>query len=121
MMSGSNRTYSNDFLLKEYDADGNLIEETLLNASKYLNYKQLKTLTTLPEMIPQFANFIKKESELAGFKNVQVLGDIYQSKNYRASHKMVDPSIDLSNLKVHYYKHNPWILLYDSEKGYFKN
>ena len=121
MMSSSNRTYSNNFLLKEYDDNGNFTQETALNASKYLNYKQLKTLAALPTMLPQFANFIKKESELAGFKNVQVFGDIYQSKNYRANHKMVDPSIDLSNLEVHHYKHNPWILLYDSEKGYFKN
>jgi len=122
MMSSNMNIKLNDFTILEYDDDKTIIlKETPLDASKFLNGKQLKRITKTPTVLPQFAKFVKKESELAGFKNVAITSNLLVSKNFREAHRIIDPNTDLSTVKVTPFKHNEWILLYDTECGFFKN
>jgi vitamin K-dependent gamma-carboxylase len=120
MMASSNYVDAEDFLLLEYnDAKTIVIKRENLEVSKYLSQKQMRTMGTFPFMIPQFAKFLKKEAELAGFKNVSITGKVYLSRNYRPKVLLIDPDEDLSTLEVSFFKHNSWILRYNTEDGYF--
>jgi hypothetical protein len=121
MMSSSNSIESRKFTIIEYSDDRKyILKETPLDAEKFLNRKQLRTITKYPMVIPQFAQFLKKEAELSGFKNVGIKGELLMSKNFREKHYMVDPDLDLTTIRSNIYKHDDWILLYERESGIFK-
>ncbi len=120
MMASSNYVDAEDFLLLEYnEAKTIVLKREKLEVSKYLSQKQMRTMGTFPFMIPQFAKFLKKEAELAGFNNVKICGKVYLSRNYRPKILLIDPDEDLSELEVSFFKHNSWILRYNTEDGYF--
>ncbi len=119
-MASSNYVDAKDFTLLEYnDQKTVILKREALDASKFLSKKQMRTMGTFPYVIPQFAKFLKKEAELAGFKNVAITGRIYLSRNYRPKALLIDPNTDLSALEVKHFQHNEWLLRYNLEDGYF--
>lgn len=120
MMSGSSYVIAK-FELAETQKGSNLeiVTEKLL-PKNYLTPKQIQTLGKWPFLIPQFAKFLKKEAEYAGFEQVKIYGEILVSRNKRPLIHVVPPDIDLASLTVKSWGHNEWILRYPDEDGYFK-
>jgi vitamin K-dependent gamma-carboxylase len=120
MMASSNYVDAQSFTVLEYNEEKTVVQKREpLDASKFLNEKQRRTMGSFPWVIPQFAKFLKKEAELAGFKNVAITGRIYLSRNYRPKTLVIEPDIDLSALEVKHFQHNEWLLRYNDEDGYF--
>ncbi|MCP4443193.1 MAG: HTTM domain-containing protein [Aureispira sp.] len=120
MMSGSSYV-SVDFDVVEVQKGTNLeISSSDLDPKNFLSNKQIQTLGKWPFLIPQFARFLKKEAEYAGFENVKIYGRILVSRNKRPLIHIVPPDIDLASLKMKKIGHNEWILRYPDEDGFFK-
>lgn len=61
-----------------------------------LNRKQTRKMTCIPDMIWQFAHFVKTDFEAQGFKGISVTADVKCSLNARQRARLVDPDIDLT-------------------------
>jgi vitamin K-dependent gamma-carboxylase len=115
MMSGSSDIVAK-FHLAERDEGDNVVEWHELDPAKFLNKTQFRNLGKYPTLVPQFARFLKNESELAGMTNVAVYGDILVSRNGKPLRLIINPKQELAGLKSHnLMKHNSWILRYRSE------
>jgi hypothetical protein len=120
MMAGSSYVKVNNFNIIEYNDQKTVrLSVNPIKVDSFLSKKQIRTLGTFPFAVPQFAKFLKKEAELAGFKNVAIKGEVYISKNYRPMTLVIDPDIDLSALDPKHFGHNDWLLRYQIEDGFF--
>jgi len=120
MMSGSSDVYAKMSVVEMDNSKTLELEYSELLPENFLSSRQVKTLGVWPILIPQFARFLKKEAEAAGFKNVEIRGEILLARNKRPFVPIVDPNIDLAGVKTTYWGHNEWILRYSDEDGYFK-
>jgi len=121
MMSGSSDVYAKMSVVEMDESKKMEVEYSELLPENFLSARQIKTLGIWPILIPQFAQFLKKEALHAGFKNVEIRGNILLARNKRPFVPIVDPNIDLTNVEINYWGHNAWILRYSDEDGYFKN
>jgi len=92
----------------------------LVNNSEYLTPNQEKMMATQPDMILQFAHFLKEEfdgkkvienGDTLNVDNPEVLADVYVTLNGKGSRPMVDKSINLANIKDGFL-HKKWVLPY---------
>jgi hypothetical protein len=120
MMSGSSYIVASFDLVETQKGTNLEYSSSPLVAEKYLSKKQVQTMGKWPFLIPQFAKFLKKEAEYAGFKNIKIYGRILVSRNKRPLIHIVPPDIDLASLTAKKWGHNEWILRYPDEDGYFK-
>ncbi|WP_052594896.1 HTTM domain-containing protein [Aureispira sp. CCB-QB1] len=120
MMSGSSDVYAKMSVVEMDDTKTVELGYSELVPENFLSPRQVKSLGIWPTLVPQFARFLKKEAELAGFKNVEIRGEILVSRNKRPFVPIVHPDVDLASVETHYWKHNDWILRYSDEDGYFK-
>lgn len=120
MMSGSSEVYAKMSVVEMDDSKTMELNYSELLPENFLSPRQVNTLGIWPILIPQFARFLKKEAEGAGFKNVEIRGEILLARNKRPFVPVVDPNIDLASVQTSYWKHNDWILRYSDEDGYFK-
>lgn len=74
----------------------------------YLSPQQVKMMSTQPDMILQFAHFLKKTYADKGFNNPKVFCESKVSLNGRRSQEFIDPTIDLGSIKQDF-KHKYWI------------
>ena len=116
MMSGSTKIETPFFMLVEKDEEGKVINTEKINTDLYLNSKQLRTLGKKPFLVHQFAQFIKLEAEVAGFKNVSVYGDILVSRNGRRFKPIIDINYDLTLAKTKLFEHQEYVLTYLEEQ-----
>ncbi len=89
--------------------DKNSTSQKTVYPSKYLSSKQLRAISSKPDMIWQFAQFLKKEFKKDGvdaavyaFCTISVNGKPYQ--------KLIDSSVDLATEEWQHFKHHNWIL-----------
>ncbi|MBV6646034.1 MAG: HTTM domain-containing protein [Cyclobacteriaceae bacterium] len=75
---------------------------------EYLTPQQEKMMSTQPDMILQFAHFLKDEYEKKGFKNPAVTAEAYVSLNGRPHRLLVDPNVDLAEISEGW-AHKNWI------------
>ncbi len=75
----------------------------------YLTPMQEKMMSTQPDMMIQYAHFLKTHYEQLGIRNTEVVAEAYVTLNGRPSRLMVDKSTDLSALTDNYKQKN-WIL-----------
>lgn len=70
-----------------------------INNRDYLTTFQEKMTSTQPDMIIQYAQFLKEKMEKKGIKNPIITVDCYVTLNGRPSQLLIDPTIDLTTLK----------------------
>ena len=76
----------------------------------YLTDKQIRSMTGKPDMIWQFAQYLKRINLRQG-KEVEVYVDSWVSVNGGKSHRLIDPHENIANQPWTWWKHNCWILL----------
>lgn len=120
MMSGSSYVTAKFEVVETKEGTSLEVSASDLEPKNFLSKKQIQTLGKWPFLVPQFAKFLKKEAEYAGFQNVEIYGRILVSRNKRPLIHIVPPDIDLAALEVKSFGHNEWILRYPDEDGFFK-
>lgn len=80
--------------------------------SDYLSPKQCKQMASQPDMILQFAHFIKSEFEKKGWIEPEVRVNSRVTLNGKAGKSIIDPQIDLTKLKDGFSK-KEWITEYE--------
>ncbi len=83
-----------------------------VNNLDYLTPQQEKMMATQPDMIAQFADFLKQEYETKGFQSPKVYADSWVSLNGRPSRTFADPKIDLTSEIVKTPRSN-WIVQHE--------
>jgi hypothetical protein len=76
--------------------------------SEFLNPHQEKQMAMQPDMILQFAYFLKKHYEQRGVSNPVVRAEVYVTLNARPSKLLIDPNIDLTKIRDSW-SHKTWI------------
>ena len=94
--------------------DGKTGKTSEAYASDYLTPFQEKMMSTQPDMILQFAHFLKSEFEKKGYQNPKVYAESYASLNGAGSRLFIDPAIDLTQKHIGW-KHIDWVIPYDSK------
>jgi uncharacterized membrane protein YphA (DoxX/SURF4 family) len=88
-------------------------EGEVLNG-EFLNAHQEKQMAMQPDMILQFAHFLKKHYEKQGLSNPSVRAEVYVTLNARPSRLLIDPNIDLTKIRDDW-SHKTWITQYTPE------
>ncbi len=84
----------------------------------YLTPSQEKQMSTQPDMILQFAHFLKKEYLQKGFLDPQITAESYVTLNGRKSKIFIDPQVDLTKI-ARGWSHKEWVMPFEEGKSYF--
>lgn len=90
-----------------YDKETGKIEQ--VNNYKYLTKTQEKQMSTQPDMILQFAHFLKEKYQEKGFVDPQITAESYVTLNGRRSKPFIDPKVNLVEIEEGW-GHKTWIL-----------
>lgn len=82
-------------------------EGEVLN-SEFLNPHQEKQMAMQPDMILQFAHFLKKHYTQRGMSDPAVRAEVYVTLNARPGKLLIDPNVDLTKLRDGW-SHKTWI------------
>ncbi len=77
--------------------------------SDYLTKQQIKMMSTQPDMILQFAHYLKDINYRKGFNDIKITCECYVTLNGRPSQLFIDPNFDLTSVKDDF-SHKNWIL-----------
>jgi hypothetical protein len=66
-----------------------------INPKDYLKSHQLMKMTTKPELLLQFADYLAEEKRREGYENVEVRARVMVSLNGREPQLLIDPNVDL--------------------------
>jgi hypothetical protein len=75
----------------------------------YLTHKQIRAMSTKPDMIWQFAQHLKKEYAKNG-QNIAVYVKGNVKVNGKTFKPLVNDTIDITSVKWNYFKHSEWLL-----------
>jgi hypothetical protein len=104
---------SAEFIVK--DKKGN---QVVVENAKFLTPLQEKMMSVQPDMLLQYAHFLRDHYTSRGFTSPEVYVDSYVSLNGRLGKPLVDPRTDLAQQKESF-GHKPWILTFNDEiKGF---
>jgi hypothetical protein len=81
----------------------------IVKLDAYLTKKQIRHVSTKPDMIWQFTQFLKKEYAAKG-EDISVFVDCKISVNGSPLRSLVAPNVDIANTEWEPYKHANWIL-----------
>jgi hypothetical protein len=84
-------------------------EETIIRPQEILSDRQERKMYTHPDMILQFAHYLRDRYEREG-KRVSVFAEIEARLNNRSYQTYIDPSVDLSRVSWSKFGHSNWIL-----------
>ncbi|MGB3947216.1 MAG: HTTM domain-containing protein [Bacteroidia bacterium] len=73
-------------------------ESEVMN-DEFLTKNQEKMMATQPDMIVQYAHYLKEQYEKKGFKNPQVRAEAYVTLNGSGSRLFIDSTVDLAKQK----------------------
>jgi hypothetical protein len=73
---------------------------------------QEKMMATQPDMMVDYARFLKKEFIKKGFTLPQVTAQSYVTVNGCGSREFVDPTIDLAVQSNSFFKNKSWVRSY---------
>jgi len=82
---------------------------TPINLDNYLSEKQIRIASAKPDIIWQFAQYLKKDFNERGI-DIQVFVNCRISINGKPFKQLIDPKVDLASLKWNAFKHSDWIL-----------
>ncbi len=88
-------------------------EKERVNSSKHLTARQRTRLSGSPDMIWQYAQYLKQEYQKEG-KDVEVYVESSVSLNRNKRVPLIDPNTDLASVPWDRWKHSDWILTYDT-------
>ena len=83
--------------------------EEIVRPADSLSRRQYRKLTTHPDMILQYAHYLRDARAAAG-QDVAVYGRFRVRLNGRARHRYVDPAVDLGRVGWSYFAAKPWVL-----------
>ncbi len=109
MMLRSKQGYNSFYILEE-----GIIKKQKIKLSDHLTPKQVRAMKGKPDLIWQFAQYLKKYYAKKG-KTVKVFAKSYAGVNGGKVRQLVDPSIDLAATPWTWWKHNNWVLLYENK------
>jgi hypothetical protein len=78
----------------------------------YLTPNQEKMMATQPDMILQFAHFLRDQAKADGVNEPEVYVDSFVSLNGAMSKPFIDPNVDLAKEEYNH-KHRSWILPFE--------
>jgi len=79
---------------------------------EYLTYMQEKMLATQPDMMVDYAKFLKKEFANKGYLDPIVTAQSYVTINGSGSREFIDPTVDLSAQSNSIFKNKTWVKSY---------
>jgi hypothetical protein len=80
-----------------------------VSPSRYLTRQQEKQMSFQPDMILQFAHYLRDQYRAQGYAHVEVRAEAYVSFNGRSSRLLIDPTVDLA-AESESLGHKSWIL-----------
>ncbi|MCB2410973.1 HTTM domain-containing protein [Hymenobacter lucidus] len=86
----------------------------LVNNYEHLSVLQEKMMSTQPDMLVQFAHYLRDYYARRGVRNPKVYADAYVSLNGRLGKSFIDPTVDLAQVTDDL-RAKPWILPFDDE------
>ena len=98
------------FFFIEDSASGRTIE---VDNKEYLTYMQEKMISTQPDMMVDYARFLRNEFEKKGMRNIKVKAQSYVTLNGSGSREFVDPKIDLSRQNNNIFSNKTWVRSYE--------
>ena len=108
--------YSWRMMLRSKHGQGLFITEDRQTGAKnriktldYLTAKQSQKMMTHPDMILQFAHYLKEQAAIEG-RDIAVYADLRVSLNGRKAYRFVDPSVNLAAVSWNFCKTPDWIL-----------
>ncbi len=104
------RTKSGNLFYKVYDPVSK--KSWKIEPSRIFSLSHMRTLSTSPDIIWQYAQYIKKGFEKKGYQGVQVFAIGSVSLNRNPARPMVDPGADLASTKWEPFRHSGWITAY---------
>lgn len=84
-------------------------EEDIIRPQEFLSDRQERKMYTHPDMILQFAHYLRDRYEEQG-KKVSVFAEIEARLNDRPYQTYIDPSVDLTGVSWSHFGHASWIL-----------
>jgi hypothetical protein len=92
-----------------YVRDSKTNREGMVVNNEFLNPHQEKQMAMQPDMIVQFAHFLKEHYQQQGVTNPTVRAEVYVTLNAKPSQLLIDPNVDLTTIRDTW-KPKPWIL-----------
>jgi len=86
-------------------------EEETINPSKFTSRKQARGVRRNPDMAWQFAQKLEVEYNQRGWSEVEVYANLKSSLNGSPFVRVIDPTVDLTEVEWNYFWHNKWILI----------
>jgi hypothetical protein len=74
---------------------------------------QEKMISTQPDMMVDYARFLRNEFEKKGMRNIKVKAQSYVTLNGSGSREFVDPTIDLSRQNNNIFSNKTWVRSYE--------
>ncbi len=84
-------------------------EKNRIRTMDYLTAKQTQKMMTHPDMILQFAHYLRERAAAEG-RDVAVYADLKVSLNGRKAIRFVDPAANLADMKWNFFKTPDWIV-----------
>jgi hypothetical protein len=81
-----------------------------ISGREFLTYRQMRKMLTRPDMIHQFAHYLRRRWSQIGYGKVAVHAVIAKSLNGRRFQQYVDPSVDLASLPLDPFKPIGWLV-----------
>jgi hypothetical protein len=95
-----------------YITDRKTGKQTEVDNKEYLTYMQEKMMATQPDMMVDYARFLKKQFTEKGFTDPIVTAQSYVTVNGSGSREFIDPSVDLSAESNSFLKSKTWVKSY---------
>jgi len=83
--------------------------EIPIHLNNYLSKKQLRVVSVRPDVIWQFAQYLKRDFKAKGV-DVEVYVDCSVSVNGKPLKRLINPKVDMAAIKWNAFKHSEWIL-----------
>ncbi|WP_313386506.1 HTTM domain-containing protein [Chishuiella sp.] len=88
---------------------GKFLKREKVILDDYLTYKQISKMSFSPDMMWQFARFVKLDYEKKGIQNVKVFVDAKVSVNGSPYYQFTNPNYNLAYTTWSYFGHQDWI------------
>ncbi len=92
-----------------YVKDTQTGREGVVDNREFLNPTQEKQMSFQPDMILEFAHFLKRHYEAKGVHNPEVRAEVYVTMNGRLGKLLIDPQVNLAEIKEGF-GNKDWIL-----------
>ncbi|MFN3346128.1 MAG: HTTM domain-containing protein [Chloroherpetonaceae bacterium] len=97
-----------------YVKDTQTGREGVVDNREFLNPTQEKQMSFQPDMILEFAHFLKRHYAAKGVHNPEVRAEVYATMNGRLGKLLIDPTVNLADLQEGF-SHKDWILPFNEQ------